>query len=114
MKSFLDLCKSRVDAELIYNLSSLYNCDILNLFLSDWSNMAIIEVSHPYVILFMLLIGFIYFGMYFLSDVSPIHTFPSAIIAPKKHSQKLVILYHCVALVLIFDVDVSVSLKEYH
>ena len=52
--------------------------------------------------------------MYLLSDISHIHTFPLAIIAQKKHLQKLIISYHCVALVLIFEVDISVYLQEEH
>ena len=76
--------------------------------------MALINVLHPHVILFMLLIGLIYFGMYFLSDVSPIHTFPSTVIAQKRLLGKLVISYHCADLVLIFEVDASVSLQEYY
>ena len=84
IKPFLDLSKSLFDAEIIYNLSSLDNCDILYLLRYDWSNMALIKVLHPHVILFMLLIGFIYFGMYFLSDVSPIQILPSIVLAPKK------------------------------
>ena len=51
MKLFLDLCKSQVYAELIYNLSSLANFDIIHLLRSDWSNMALIQVLHPLVIL---------------------------------------------------------------
>ena len=35
MKSRLDICKSIVDAELIYNLSSLANHDNLHLLISD-------------------------------------------------------------------------------
>ena len=76
--------------------------------------MAIIQVSYPHLILFMLLIGFIYFGVYFLSEVSPIHKFPSTVIVPKKLPQKLVISYNRVALVLRFEVDDFVSLHDYH
>ena len=61
MKSFLDICKILVDAELIYNLSSLANCDNLHLFIYDSSNMALIHVSYKHVILYILLVGFIYF-----------------------------------------------------
>ena len=83
----MDIYKSLSDAELIYNISGLSNCDILHLLRSDWSNMELIQVLHPYVILFLLLIGFIYFGVYFLCDVSPIHTFSSTFLAPiKPHS----------------------------
>ena len=60
MKPLLGLCKSLVDVELIYNLSSMANCDILHLLISYLSNMALIKVFHPRVILFMLLVGFIY------------------------------------------------------
>ena len=84
MKSLLDLCKIRVDAELIYNLSILSTCDILHLLRSGWSSMALIQVSHPHIILFLLIIGLIDFGMYFLSDAYPIYTFPSTILALKK------------------------------
>ena len=35
MKYILDLCKSLVDAELIYNLSSLANYDNLHLLISN-------------------------------------------------------------------------------
>ena len=44
MKSFLDLCKNIVDAELIYNLPSLDNCDNHHVLIYDWSNMALIHV----------------------------------------------------------------------
>ena len=57
MKSFLDICESLVDAELIYNLPSLANFDNLHLLISDWINMALIHALHPNVILFLLLIG---------------------------------------------------------
>ena len=60
MKSILDIYKILVDAELIYNLSSLANCDNLHLLIYDWSNMALIHVFHPHVILFLLLVGFIF------------------------------------------------------
>ena len=76
--------------------------------------MALIQVLCPHVILFLLLIGFIFFGMHFLSDISPIHTFSSTVIEPKNLFQKLVILYHCVDLVLRFEVDIFVSLQQYH
>ena len=80
----MDIGKSLVDAELIYNLSSLDNCDIIHLLIYDWSNISLIQVLHPHVILFMMLIGYIYFGMLFLSDVSPIQTFTSTVIAQKQ------------------------------
>ena len=62
--------------------------------------MALVNVLHPHVILFLLLIGFIYFGMYFLSDISPIHTFSSTVLAPTKFPGKLVIstLFLCTAM----------------
>ena len=46
--------------------------------------MALIQVLNPHVKLFLLLIGYIYIGMYFIRDVSTIHTLPSAVLAPKK------------------------------
>ena len=58
MKPILDLCKSLVDAELIYNLLSLALCDILHLLISDWSIMSLVKVAHPHVIIFMLLIRY--------------------------------------------------------
>ena len=91
--------------KIIYNLSSLAHCKNLYLLRSDWSNMALTQVLHPYLILFLLIIGYIYFGMCFISGVSPIHTFPSTVIVPKNLLQKLVIFYQCVSLVLIFEVD---------
>ena len=113
MKQFLDICKILVDAELMHNLSSLDNCDSLHFLRSNWSNMELIQVPYPDLILFILLISFIYFGMYFLSDISPIYNFPSTILAPKKILQKLVTSYHCVALVLRFEVDDFASLNEH-
>ena len=83
MKEWLDLCKSLFDVELIYSSSILDNCDNLHLLRSYWSNMAHIHVFHINVILFLLLISYIYFGMYFLSNVSTIYTFPSAVFAQK-------------------------------
>ena len=52
--------------------------------------------------------------MYFIRDVSPIHMFPSTIIVQKNLLHNLIISYHCVALVLKFEVDVFVYLPEYH
>ena len=52
--------------------------------------------------------------MYFISDVYPIHIFPSTILAPKTLSQSLVISCHCVALVPRFELDAFVYLPEYH
>ena len=78
-----------VDSELIYNLSSLDNYNIIYLFKSDWSNMELIQVLHHHVILFLLLIGFIYFGIYFLSVVYPIQIFPSVVLAPEKPPSEL-------------------------
>ena len=58
IKSFLVLPKSLVDAELIYNLSSLDHFDILHLLRSDLINMALMQVSHPRVIFFCCYTGF--------------------------------------------------------
>ena len=114
MKSFLDLSKSLFDAELIYNLSSLDHCDILHLLRSDWSNMARMQVSHPHVILFLLIVGFIYFGMYLLSDVSPIHIFPSTVLTPEKPPSELGnIMSLCSSFIEIWS-RFFVSLPEYH
>ena len=88
-KSFLDISKILVDAELIYNLSSLDNCDIIHLLRYDLSKMALMQVSHSHVVLFLLFIGFTYSGMYFLSDVSPIQIFPSTVLAPEKTPSEL-------------------------
>ena len=88
-KSFLDICKILDDAELIYNLLSLDNFDNLHLCIPNWSNMELIKVFHPHLFLFLFLIGFICFGMYFLGDVSPIHTFLSTIIAPKQSPSEI-------------------------
>ena len=90
IKLLLDICKSHFDVELIYNLSGLANFDIPHLFRYDWSNMALIQVNHKHIILFMLLIGLIYFGMYFLSDVPPIHNFPSTVLEPTKPPSDIV------------------------
>ena len=95
-------------------MSSLFNSDNLYLLISDLSNISLIHVLHPHLLLFLLIVGFIFFGMYFLSDVYTIHTFPLTVIAPKNLPGKLVISYHFEALVLIFEVDASVSLQEYH
>ena len=73
--------------------------------------MALIQVLHPHVILFLLLVGFIFFGVYLLSDVSPTHNFPSNVLAPKFLLEKLVISYHCVNLVMRFKVDAFVYLQ---
>ena len=44
-----------------------------------------IHVFHLHVILFLFIVGFIYFWMYCLSDISPIHTFLSAVLVPKQN-----------------------------
>ena len=89
MKSFLGVSKNLVDAELIYNLSSLDHFDIFHSLISDWINMELMQVSHPDVILFLLLVVFIFFGVYFLSDVSPLQIFTSTVLAPEKPSSGL-------------------------
>ena len=91
MKSILYLCEIIVGSELIYNLSSLANCYNLHLLISDSSNMSLIHVSHARLILFLLIVVFIFFGVYFLSNVSPIRIFPSTVIAPKNLLGVLVI-----------------------
>ena len=67
--------------------------------------MPLMKFLHPPVILFLLLFGFIYSGMYFLSDVSPIQIFPSTVLAPEKPPSELG---------NIFEVDSFVYLLEYH
>ena len=64
--SFLYLCRILFNAKLIYNISNLNNCVNHHLFKANWISIALIQVSHPYVILFMLIIGFMCFGAYFL------------------------------------------------
>ena len=44
LKPILDICKSLVDNELIYNWSSMANFDKLNLLRYDWSNMALVHI----------------------------------------------------------------------
>ena len=51
--------------------------------------MELMQVSHPHVIVFLLLISFVYFGIYFLSDVSAIQIFPSPVIAQNKSPSEL-------------------------
>ena len=67
-------------------------------------NMKFIHVLHPHVIIFLLLIGYIFFGVYFLIDVYPIHTFPYTVIAAKNLPGKLAISYHFADIVLRFEV----------
>ena len=50
-----------LDTALVYKISKFANCVNRHLFKPYWSNMALIQVSHPHVILFMLLIDFICF-----------------------------------------------------
>ena len=112
MKSCLDLCKSLVDAELIYILSSLANFDNLHLFRSDWSNMALIDVSHTHVILFLWIDGYFW---HVLPKWRISNTYFSINISCTKNIfVKLVILYNCIALLLIFEVYASIFLQEYH
>ena len=65
MKSILDLYLVLADAELIHNLSSVANCGHLILLISEWINLALIHVSNPHVVLFMLI-----FGLYILACTS--------------------------------------------
>ena len=69
MKSILDLCKSLFDAEFIYNLSSLANFNNLYLLRYYWSNLSIIHVLSPHVMLFLLLIVFIFFRVLFKRSI---------------------------------------------
>ena len=70
--------------------------------------MTLIHVLHPHVLLLLFFIGFIYFGMYLLRDVSPIHNFPYTFLSPKKLLGKCLISDNCADLVLIFEADISV------
>ena len=76
--------------------------------------MALIHVLHPNIILFLLLIGYKYFVIYFLSDVYSIYNFTLTVLAQKNFLGKLLISYHCGALVQIFEVDAFIYLQEYH
>ena len=62
--------------------------------------MALINVLHPHVVLFLLLVSFIFFGMYFLRGIYTIFTLPSTVLATKILHRKLAISYNFVALVL--------------
>ena len=99
---------SLVDAELIYNLSSLSNCENLHLLISDWRNMTLIYVSHICVILFLLIVDFTYLEVYFLRDIFPKHTFQYKVLVTKQNHGILVLLYHCTDIILIFKVYASV------
>ena len=90
------------------------NCDNLHLLIYDWSNMALIHVLHPHVVLFLLLVSFIFFGMYFLRGIYTIYTLPYTVLATKILPRKLSISYNFVALVLWFGVYYYVSLLKYH
>ena len=61
MKLIVDLCKSPVDAELLYNSSMLAHCDNCHLFKPDRNKMELIYILYPHVIFFMLLVGFYMF-----------------------------------------------------
>ena len=80
--SFLDLCKILVDAELrlFYFFFYYVNCHLSK---SDLSNMTLMNILYTRVILSMILVDFICFGTYFISEVSPIHTLLSSFIEPK-------------------------------
>ena len=113
IKLFLDLFKIIADAELIYNLSGLANCDILHLLRYYWGNMALIHILHLHVILFLLLTSFIYFCMYFWSDVSPIQFFRLSVLASKKPPSELSnIVSLCISRIGIWNFFL-VSLPEY-
>ena len=60
MKFILDICKRLVDTKFIYNLSSSDNCDKLHLFGYYLSNMEVIDVLPPHLILFLFLVGFMF------------------------------------------------------
>ena len=114
MKSFLDISKSLVDAELINKISSLVNYGILHSLRSDCIDRELMKVLHTHVILFLFLIGFLYFIMYFLSDVSPIQIFPSIFLAPEKPTSELChIMSLCISLTDIWG-RCFFSLPDYH
>ena len=66
-----------------YTLINCFNCINHHLFKSDWSKMVLIQVSHPHIILFLFIVGFLCFGVYFIREVPSIHTLPSLFLAPR-------------------------------
>ena len=70
-------CKSLVNTALIYNLTSFSN--YVN---RHFCNMELIQVSHSHEILFVFLVSFICSGVYFIRNVSIIHTLSSLFLAP--------------------------------
>ena len=62
--------------------------------------MALNHVSHPHVILFLLCVGIICFGMYFIIDVSPMHILASSSFESNNIFAKLVISDQCADLIL--------------
>ena len=74
--------------------------------------MSLIHASHLHVILFLVIIGYIFFGMYFLNEISPINTFTYTVISPKELPGKWFISYHYATLVLIFEVNAPVFYKS--
>ena len=78
---FLDIFKSWL-IPCLYTTLKNSNCVNRPLFKSYWSKVELIQVSHTHIILFLFLIGFICFGMYFISEVSPKKTLQSSFLAP--------------------------------
>ena len=114
MKSILYLCKSLVDAELIYNLSSLANCYNFHLLRYYWSNMALIHVSHPHCSIISVAFWFYIFWRVLPKKRISITYFGIHSYCTIKLPGGLVISYHCASLVLIYEVYASVYLQQHH
>ena len=116
MNPILYICKSLVDVEVIYNLSSFSNCGHLNLLIYDWSNMAHISYTCFSYTCNIISVARLFYIFWYVLPKKPISNqyFTIHISCIKKIPRKLVISFNCAALLLIFEVYSYVSLQEYH
>ena len=75
--------------------------------------MALIHVSHPHVLLFMLLVIFMCFGMYFMSELQQIHNLPYSFLSPKNSPRETGKLDRFGNHVMRFEASTSVSVTKF-
>ena len=96
------------------SFQSFPSCLNRHLFKSGRINISLIHVSYPHVILFLSIIVFLWFYMYFLSEVSPMRALPFSYLAPEDPPWETLKIDHCEICVLKFEASYYFSLTYVH
>ena len=108
------LCPILFGVVLWYNFSTFPHYSNPHLSKSDWSNMALIHVSHPYVILFLLMIGLIFLPWTLWVMYHQYRIYLHNLEHQKIHLEQLGKLYHFKNHIKTFKAIASIYYKSYH